>query len=48
VVEKSWNSSLGFILPMILGKFIMGDQVSAARLLGTLFISAGVVLVAKG
>jgi multidrug transporter EmrE-like cation transporter len=39
---------LGFILTMILGKFLMGDAVTAARLVGTLLISIGVVLVARG
>lgn len=37
---------LGFILTMLMGKFLMGDAVSAARLAGTLLISVGVVLVA--
>jgi drug/metabolite transporter (DMT)-like permease len=36
---------LGFILTMILGKFIMGEAVSVTRLLGTIFISVGVVFV---
>jgi multidrug transporter EmrE-like cation transporter len=36
---------LGFILTMIFGKFIMGDAVTATRLLGTLLISAGVIFV---
>jgi drug/metabolite transporter (DMT)-like permease len=36
---------LGFILTMIFGKFIMGDAVTAARILGTLLISAGVIFV---
>ena len=36
---------LGFILTMILGKFIMGEAVSVTRLLGTILISVGVVFV---
>jgi len=36
---------VGFILTMILGKFLMGDAVTAMRLLGTILISIGVVFV---
>ena len=36
---------LGFVLTMILGKFFMGDAVSATRVLGTLLIAVGVVFV---
>ncbi len=36
---------LGFILTMILGKFIMGDDVTLTRLAGTMMISVGVVFV---
>jgi multidrug transporter EmrE-like cation transporter len=36
---------LGFILTMILGKFVMGDAVTATRLFGTILISVGVVFV---
>ena len=36
---------VGFILTMILGKFLMGDAVTAMRLLGTILISVGVVFV---
>jgi multidrug transporter EmrE-like cation transporter len=36
---------VGFILTMILGKFVMGDAVTATRLLGTVLISVGVVFV---
>ena len=36
---------VGFILTMILGKFLMGDAVTATRLFGTILISVGVVFV---
>ncbi len=36
---------VGFILTMILGKFIMGDAVTFTRVMGTLLISVGVVFV---
>lgn len=36
---------LGFILTMIMGKFVMGDSVTVTRVVGTLLISVGVVLV---
>jgi multidrug transporter EmrE-like cation transporter len=36
---------VGFILTMILGKFVMGDAVTATRLFGTILISVGVVFV---
>lgn len=36
---------LGFIMTMIMGKFIMGDDVTLMRLAGTLLISIGVIFV---
>jgi drug/metabolite transporter (DMT)-like permease len=36
---------LGFIVTMILGKYIMGDTITATRVVGALLISIGVVLV---
>ena len=36
---------VGFILTMILGKFLMGDAVTATRLFGTILISVGLVFV---
>jgi len=38
---------LGFVLVMLLGWALQGDVISPARLLGTLLISVGVVLVAR-
>lgn len=38
---------LGFILTMILGKYVMGDDITVSRLVGTLFVAAGVVLIAR-
>ena len=37
--------AVGFILTMILGKFLMGDAVTATRVFGTILISVGVVFV---
>jgi len=37
---------LGFILTMILGKFVMGDEISIQRLMGTLLVIAGVLMIA--
>ena len=36
---------LGFIVTMILGKYIMGDTITVTRVAGCLMISVGVVLV---
>ncbi|UJP08161.1 MAG: hypothetical protein LZF84_03360 [Nitrosomonas sp.] len=38
---------IGFILTMILGKFLMGDDITFFRLIGTLFVTAGVILIAR-
>jgi drug/metabolite transporter (DMT)-like permease len=38
---------LGFVFVMLLGWALQGDVISPARLLGTLLISVGVVLVAR-
>ena len=38
---------VGFILTLILGKLIMGDTVDASRFLGTLLVTAGVILIAR-
>lgn len=38
---------LGFILTLLLGKFVMGDAVTLSRLMGTLFVSVGVLLIAR-
>lgn len=38
---------LGFILTMILGKYVMGDDITVSRLAGTLLVAAGVVLIAR-
>lgn len=38
---------LGFVLTMLAGVFLLGEQVSAARVLGTLLIASGCVLVAR-
>ncbi len=37
---------IGFILTMILGKLLMGDDITFYRLVGTLFVTAGVILIA--
>lgn len=39
---------IGFIFTMLFGWWIMGDALSVQRLVGTLLIAAGVVLVARG
>lgn len=39
---------LGFVMTLALGKFALGEQVSIARLTGTLLVVAGVVLIARG
>jgi multidrug transporter EmrE-like cation transporter len=36
---------VGFIMTMVLGKFLMGDAVTATRLFGTVLISVGVIFV---
>lgn len=38
---------LGFILTMILGVMVLNEQVGTLRILGTVLVVAGVVLVAK-
>jgi multidrug transporter EmrE-like cation transporter len=38
---------LGFILTMIMGKFVMGDDITVTRMVGTLLVAAGVVLIAR-
>ena len=38
---------LGFILTMLAGAFVLGEQVGAARVAGTVLIAAGCVLVAR-
>lgn len=38
---------LGFILTMILGKFVMGDVVGVQRALGTLLVVGGILLIAS-
>jgi multidrug transporter EmrE-like cation transporter len=38
---------LGFILTMIMGKFLMGDDITVSRMAGTLLVAAGVVLIAR-
>lgn len=38
---------LGFILTMLAGAFFLDENVNAARILGTLLIAAGCVLVAR-
>ena len=39
---------IGFILTMILGKFLMGDDITYYRLIGTLFVAAGIILITRG
>ena len=38
---------VGFILTLILGKILLGESITAARLVGTLLVSVGVVLIAR-
>ena len=38
---------LGFVLTMVLGWWLLGDSLSATRLVGTLLVAAGVVLIAR-
>lgn len=38
---------IGFILTMLFGKFLMGDSVGFSRILGTLLVASGVVLIAR-
>lgn len=38
---------LGFVLTMMLGYLILGESLSTTRIVGTLLIAAGVVLVAR-
>ena len=39
---------IGFIITMVFGWSFLGDSLGAQRVLGTLLIAAGVVLVARG
>jgi multidrug transporter EmrE-like cation transporter len=39
---------LGFVMTLALGKFALGEDVSLARVAGTLLVVAGVVLIARG
>lgn len=39
---------LGFILTLLFGRFVLGEPVSLGRVMGTLLVTAGVVLVARG
>ena len=39
---------IGFIVTMVLGWWLMGDSIGLQRLAGTLLITAGVVLIARG
>lgn len=38
---------LGFILTLILGAVVMGDNVTPLRVIGTLLVAGGVILIAK-
>lgn len=38
---------MGFILTMLAGAFVLGESVGTARIMGTLMIAAGCVLVAR-
>jgi multidrug transporter EmrE-like cation transporter len=38
---------LGFVLTLVLGKLVMGDAVTLSRMIGTLFVALGVILIAK-
>jgi len=38
---------LGFIMTMLLGRFVLGDDLSLQRILGTLIIVTGVLLIAS-
>lgn len=38
---------VGFILTLLLGKFVMGDAVTASRVMGTVLVSAGVLMIAR-
>jgi multidrug transporter EmrE-like cation transporter len=40
--------ALGFILLPIIGKFILQENVSTARIVGTIIISIGMIIVARG
>ena len=39
---------IGFILTMLMGWLALGDLMSPSRVVGTLLIAAGVVLIARG
>lgn len=39
---------LGFILTMLLGWLLMGDQLGPQRIAGTLLVAGGVLLIARG
>ena len=38
---------LGFILTMLLGWLVLGDTLNASRVVGTVLVTAGVVLIAR-
>jgi len=38
---------LGFVLTLLLGKLVMGDNITLARAMGTVLITAGVVMIAR-
>ena len=38
---------LGFVLTLLLGWWWLGDTLSASRIVGTLFVAAGVVLISR-
>jgi multidrug transporter EmrE-like cation transporter len=38
---------LGFIFTLILGAFLMGDNITVPRLAGTLLVAAGVVMISR-
>jgi multidrug transporter EmrE-like cation transporter len=39
---------LGFVITLLLGWLVLGDSVNLTRVLGTLLVAAGVVLIARG
>lgn len=39
--------AVGFVLTLLLGRFVMGDAVTVARIVGTVLVGAGVVLIAR-
>lgn len=38
---------IGFILTMVFGRILMGDHVTAIRVIGTLMVAGGVALIAR-